>query len=81
MFIDQARAIIITMQFINVNNANLMKYQVVAQKTDAGLYSLEFNTEQTTLKIFQTPRDSLIAILIIIFDILIILISMVDIKN
>ena len=69
------------MQFLNVNNANLMKYYLIAKKTDVGLYSLEFDTKLTKLKIYMTTWSKVRAGIIIILDIILILISMIDIRD
>ena len=58
-----------------------MKYRVIIQKTDAGLYSLEFDTRQTNLKIFKTVLDKIIALAIIFLNIVLITTSLFDIEE
>ena len=72
---------ILTLNYVNVNNLVLMKYRIIAHKTDAGLYSLEFESSQTTLKIFKTTMATVWAIVIIFLDLVLILWSMVDISD
>ena len=69
------------MQFLNVNNLILMKYRVIAQRTDAGLFSLEFDTRQTNLKIFKTVWSKMIAVAIILLNIVLITTSLFDIAE
>ena len=51
------------------------------QKTDAGLYSLEFDTQQTNLKIFKNVTQKLIAVAIIFLNIVLITTSLFDIEE
>ena len=69
------------MQFLNVNNTILMNFRVIVQKTDAGLFSLEFDTKQTNLKIFKTVFDKSIAVAIILLNIVLVTTSLFDIAE
>ena len=51
------------------------------QKTDAGLYSIEFDTQQTNLKIFKTVSDKIIALALIVLNIVLITTSLFDIAE
>ena len=75
------QAMIINMNILNEASNCLMLFRLIAIKTEAGLYELDFQTSIANIRFFKTRSQYIQAVCIILLDVLLVTMALYEINT